>query len=466
MINRLNKRQGMRPLCRIPTLETKFILVIVAIGLTACSLLNGPATPVIPTPPPLSSVEAIDFENLENVAINPTSELRDRVDPDILTLVNSVSRQQLVGYVQTLESFGTRHSLSDTQREDYGIGAARNWIFNELDRVGAGRLQVRFDDFQMNFNGLTSDQRNVVATLPGQVPEAGAIVLMAHYDTRTLDPADGTGLAPGANDNGSGVALMMEIARLMSSRTWNQTVIFIAFTGEEQGTKGSFSYVQRSMLNGLSFDAAINNDIVGGRPGIPQSIRVFALGPETSPSVRIARYMSYMGEFYTPNFVVDWVDALDRPERYSDHREFLSAGVGAIRLTESVEDPTNQHNARDTSEKLDYDYLVTVTQLNLATVATMAGSPPRPAPPTVTGMADPGAYLLTWSPDPLASAYAIAFRPAGTFSYPEFQYASFAEAGSVAITGLDPAQRYYVSISAIDGSGRISLPSEETLVGP
>ncbi len=388
------------------------------------------------------------------------------VDPDIEALVNAVSEQQLLAYVQTLENFGTRNTFSETQQEGFGIGAARRWIHDEFLRVNAGALQVGYDDFPATIDGRATNQRNIIATLPGIGDHLGAIVLMAHYDSRPDDPNDGSSPAPGANDNGSGVALLLELARLMSSRSWNQTIIFIAFSAEEQGTYGSRHYVQNSMLDGKIFNFAIDNDIIGGRVGIPQAIRVFSPGPDTSTSRHLARYLDLIGGLYLPALRVDIIDSLDREGRYSDHREFINAGVPSVRLTESEEDRGNQHSGGDTSDKIDIGYLRQVAQLNLAAIANLAGAPPAPGVPTVVPMADPGAYIISWLPDSQATGYAISFRPLESEVFQPFRFVSAAEAGNVAFTDLDPQANYALSLAAIDANGRLSGFSPEVLVGP
>jgi hypothetical protein len=439
-------------------------LGLVAMGIiTGCSLLDPPPGPVIPTPPP--PAPAVSFNELELVT-NPTSSIIPGIDPDIAALMNAVSSQQLLAYVRTLEAFGTRNTFSTTLRDDYGIGASARWIYEEFERVGGGALEVVYDDYQANIDGLTTNQRNVLATLPGASEHPGIIVLMAHYDSRSFETNDGTSPAPGANDNGSGVALLLELARLLSSRQWNQTIIFAAFSAEEQGTFGSRHFVQNKMLDGVIIDAAIDNDIVGGRPGIPQSIRIFTPGPDTHNSRQLARYLDLVGGLYLPTFRVDLIDALDREGRWGDHREFINAGIPAVRLTESEEDREQQHNGRDTSEKIDYDYLRQVTQLNLVAIANLAGAPPPPGVPTIAPMADPGAYILTWAPDPRAAGYAISFRPIGSSDYAPFRYLSTADAGNVALTDLDPALTYAVSLAAIDSGGRISGFSPEVIASP
>jgi hypothetical protein len=439
------------------------LLVLVSIS---CTLLAAPPRPEIPTPPPTPIGGAPSVSELELIT-NPSSAVVLTVDPDIEALMNAVSQQNLLAYVQTLEGFRTRHTFSETQRDDIGIGAARRWIHDEFLRVNAGALQVGFQDFNNVFNGLSTNQRNVVATLPGIGEDPGIIILTAHYDSRNTDPLDGEGAAPGANDNASGVAMLIELARLMSSRPWNKTIMFVAFAAEEQGTFGSKYFVQDQMLGGRTFDAILNNDIIGGRPGIPNSVRVFAPGSELSNSRQLARYIELVTGLYMPTFGIEIFDALDREGRYSDHREFINAGVAGVRITESIEDTSVQHTALDRSELLDYSYMRRVAQVNLITAANLAGSPTPPPVPIITPMADAGSYIITWPPDPRAAAYAISFRPVGVpkFTAP-FHYVSGPDAGNVALTGLDPIVTYAVSLAALDNGGKISAFSAEVIVGP
>lgn len=447
-----------------------FFVMMLAVVSMACALLQEPPQPVIPSPPALGTRDdSFVLSDYGELIVDPgAGTVAPGVDPEIATLANQVSQQQLVSYVQTLESFGTRNTFSPSDRLDYGIGAARSWIANEFSRVGNGRLQILSHRFPLTLNGVTTDQENVVAVLPGTSSYPGRVVLMAHYDSRSVDPNSGFMSAPGANDNASGVALMLELARLLSSRDWNQTIVFIAFTAEEQGTHGSRQFLADYLLQGWQVDAALNNDIVGGRPGIPQSIRVFTAGANDpgSPPQRFARYLALIGQLYVPALAVDVQDAIDRPGRYSDHIRFLDAGIPALRLTESVEDPGAQHNANDTSEKLDYGYLVQVARLNLTAIANAAGAPPPPEPPIIAPMADPGAYIVTWRPDVNAAGYAIAFRPLGQAGYPEFRLVSAEDAGNVAFTDLSPTTEYAVSLSALDANGRFSLFSPEVIITP
>lgn len=433
---------------------------------TGCALLEAPARPVIPTPGPTAqSLEAV-LAVAEEQIINPGRGVLPAVEPECATLVNAVSQQQLMAYVQTLEGFGTRNTFSATDRADFGIGAARQWIFDEFQRVGNGRLEVTYQDYSFNFQGVDTTQRNVIATLPGQSEHAGVIVLMANYDTRAIDWMDGVSRSPGADDNASGVANMLEIARLLSSRNWNQTIIFAALTAEEQGTYGSRYFVQDAMLDGMIIDAALNNDMIGGRAGIPQFVRLFAEGPDTSGNLQLARYIDHIGGLYLPTFRIDIINALDREERWGDHREFVKAGVPAIRLIESEEDLDIQNSTRDTWELIDYDYFAQIVKLNLSVLCNMIGAPPPPPTPLVVKMADPSAFMLSWTATPEAEGYAIAFRPIGSEDYPPFRFVNASQTSNVVLTGLDPEMTYAVSVAAIDGNGRLGYFSPEMIVNP
>jgi len=401
-----------------------------------------------------------------NIVVNPVSSVVPQQDPEIQALLDSISQQQLVGYVQMLESFGTRSTFSVTDRTDFGLGATRLWLYNEFLRVGNGRLQVEFDSFPLTLDGLTTDQQNVIATLRGNGTAPGAVLVTAHYDSRTNNPNDGTSRAPGADDNGSGVAAMLEIARVLSAQTWNQDVIFIAFAAEEQGRHGSRHYITNRLIDSAGIDAVFNLDIVGGRPGISPSVRVFSPGPDTSLPRQLARYLDFVGGLYLPAFDVIMVDGVDREGRYSDHMTFLDVGIPALRLTESEEDPSRNHNALDTSEALDYNYLRQIAQLNLAVIANMVGAPPQPAPPTVSLMAEAGSFILTWPVDTQAAGYVLSFRPVGAVDYAPFRFVGAAEAGQVAITDLDPGTTYALSMAALTANGRISLFSSEILLQP
>lgn len=443
----------------------KLLFLLSLLFLTGCALFTAPLRATVqPSVATLAVPTAVGQSADSSLPANFSGIVQPSRDPDIVALMNNVSEQQLIAYVQQLQEFYTRNSFSDTQREDRGIGAARNWIYREFERVGGGRLQLRFEDFPLTFEGVSSTQRNVVATLPGIGNHPGSIVVGAHYDSRVGSATDGTTYSPSANDNGSGIALLLELARLLSSRSWNQTIIFVAFSAEEQNTAGSRYFVTNSILSGVQIDLMLNNDAVGGRAGIPRTVRAFAPDIATSPSGRTLRYVQLLNTIYQPEFPLEVFNALDRQGRYGDQREFINAGIGAIRFVESQENPELLNSSRDTWDRLDYSYLTEVIKVNLVTLANWAGSPPPPAAPIVNASAESGSYQLIWTPDPQTASYAISFRPLDSLTFPEFRYVGGRDAGNQVISGLDPNITYAVSIAPIGISGRLGGFSPEVIV--
>lgn len=448
-----------KPLSRL------LFIIVLLLALSGCSLLKPQQELIIPTPP-AATPELLVPNAAGELVTDPVSDVVPAVDPGINRLITEVSQQQLTAYVRRLQEFGTRNAFSDTQSETFGIGAARRWIFNEFVRVGNGRLNVEFQDFPLSYNGYLANQSNVVATLPGKGDSDGYIVIMAHYDSRPPDVTDGVSRSTGANDNGSGVALLLETARIMSSREWNQTVVFLATSAEEQGSYGARYFAEDAFLDGQKITAVLNYDGVGGRAGIPQNARLFATDFLTSAHGALGRYYEYVGGLYLPTFPVSIYDQLDREGRWGDQREFVAAGYPAIRVIESVENPDLINSNLDTWDLIDYSYLQRMAQLNVAVAANLAGGPAQPAPPIITPMAEPGAFLLTWPVTPDASGYAISFRSIDSAYYPTFRFVKAVHAGNVALTGLDPNVTYAVSIAALNEQGLISGFSAEQIIGP
>ncbi|MCA9899239.1 MAG: M20/M25/M40 family metallo-hydrolase [Ardenticatenaceae bacterium] len=440
--------------------------LIMMVGLAGCGLVEAPEQLPIPTPVATAvSFDASQFPAGEMV-IDPVSDVVPRIDPHIAGLVDSVSQQQLTGYVQTMQSFGNRNVFSVTDDPNFGIGATRQWLVDEFTRVGNGRLQVNIQEFPIFYNGLATTPYNVVATLPGRTESQDIIVVMAHYDNRAPEPTDGETYAPGANDNGSGIALLLETARLLSSFEWNQTIVFLAAAAEEQGTFGSRHFVQTAFLEGTNIIAAINYDAVGGRSGIPQYARLFAYDLTASPAGELARYYEYVAGLYVPQFPVQVINALDREGRWGDHREFVNAGMPGIRVIESVEDPDMVNSRTDTWDRIDYNYLQQVVQMNVAVVANLAGAPQTPQTPLIQALDSPGDFWLRWQTDPDAAGYAISFRPITEGSFTTFRFVRGSQAGNVALTGMDPNTAYAVSVTALDENGRLGDFTPEVIVEP
>lgn len=374
------------------------------------------------------------------------------LDPRIQKLVDMVSERRLSELLTTLQSFETRNTMSSTHSTTRGIGAARQWILDEMKRSSA-RLQVSFDPHQLPKQGerITRDVdlRNVMAVLPGRSPRR--IYVSGHYDSLarrpqqraptgssdgqpapTFDWANADNVAPGANDDGSGTALTMELARVFgeSGLEFDATLVFIAFAGEEQGLIGARAHAQRAQADTVSIDAVFNNDIVGnptGGTGITdaETVRVFSEGPEDSRSRQLARFIKRQAARYVPAHQVRLVARHDRFGRGGDHTAFNQLGYAGVRFTESNENYARQHSIEDTIDGVSFPYLARNARVNAAGVAVMALAPPAP------GVADdrgrptldrrPSGYdaRLRWRASPGAAGYRVFWRDAWT---PDWQH--------------------------------------------
>lgn len=374
-------------------------------------------------------------------------------DKRIEELLNRISAANIRASIEKLVSFGTRHTLSDTAGATRGIGAARRWIKSEFERYAAtsgGRLTVAYDPFVIPQSQRTPNAVagvNVVATLHPRAhgSELGSrtIIISGHYDSRATDVMDATSDAPGADDDGSGTALVLELARVMATLDTRSTVKFVCYTGEEQGLFGSLHYAESTVRDGIEVEAVFNNDIVGGIRGEngevdSASVRVFsaafsqrdtggvfmrrnALGLENDGASRsLARYISETGALYVPGFIVRMVYRGDRFLRGGDHVPFHQRGNAAVRFSESKENFDHQHqNVRvekgveygDNSRFVNVEYCARIARVNAAAAASIALAPSMPgdAGILVSGLAydtrlrwkgvhEPGVagYLVRW----------------------------------------------------------------------
>jgi hypothetical protein len=381
--------------------------------------------------------------------------IRPDADPRIAQIVAAVSQSRIQQGVVRLAGFRTRHTLSDEASAERGIGAARQWILDELRR-SSPRLQVSFDAYNVAQQGrITRDVelRNVVAVLPGRSQRR--IYVTAHYDTVSIPggqissgtrPAGQTATdpqlradqdynvdAPGANDNGSGTALTMEVARVLaeSGLQFDATLVFALWAGEEQGLIGSRAHAQRIAAETLVVDAVFNNDIVGnsrGGNGVvdAETVRVYSNGPEDSASRSLARYVERVAAVYLPSHRIRLMAREDRFSRGSDHSSFNAFGFPAVVFREANENFDKQHAPTDTSEGVDAAYLAQNTRVNAAAVASMALAPPAPRVTNERGQPtigrQPSGYDagLRWTAVPGAVAYRVYWRDTWT---PNWQHA-------------------------------------------
>ncbi len=296
-----------------------------------------------------------------------------RQQAQIDRIVADISPKRIEATIRKLVSFKTRHTMSDTVSDTEGIGAARRWIKAELERCGAGtRLQVAFDSHIARISARISTPTeivNVVATLPGTQAESTdrMYVVSGHYDSRNSDVMDAKGEAPGANDDASGTAAVMELACVMARHNFDATLVFMTVAAEEQGLLGARDWAEKARQKKLNIAGMFTNDIIGssraddGRVDNGQ-VRLFAEGiPATggdadavknlintggendSISRQLARHVKETGERYVKGFKVTVVQRRDRYLRGGDHMPFLERGFAALRFSEPNEDFNHQH---------------------------------------------------------------------------------------------------------------------------
>ncbi|MGH9940733.1 MAG: M20/M25/M40 family metallo-hydrolase [Pyrinomonadaceae bacterium] len=344
-----------------------------------------------------------------------------RRDPEIARMLAAIDARNIERAIRKLVSFGTRNTLSPQDNPTRGIGAARDWLRDEFQQIAAtsgGRMTVELQSYVQEMNPrvprITRPTRitNVVATLKGAQPESAGrtYVVSGHYDSMCGNPSDGECDAPGANDDASGTAAVLEMARAMAPYRFDATIVFMAVAGEEQSLLGSTYFAEQAKQKGTNIEAMLTNDIVGntlGGNGVRErrAVRVFSEGvpaaetPEEartrsgtggendSPSRQLARFIKEAGALYLPGFDVRMIYRQDRYLRGGDHRPFFERGFPAVRFTEPHENYDHQHqNVRteggkvygDLPEFVDFPYVAQVARVNAATLATLARAPARP----------------------------------------------------------------------------------------
>jgi hypothetical protein len=377
---------------------------------------------------------------LINAGVRAQSAEPGDVDARIAKLVASISESRMEQLLRTLVGFGTRNTLSDTASTTRGIGAARQWILDELAR-SSSRLQVSFDTHQIPKGGrITRDVelRNIVAVLPGRSPRR--IYVSGHYDTVNLGAQGQAGLntggggygtpaenadAPGADDDGSGTVLVMELARAFaeSGIDFDATLVFTAVAGEEQGLLGARAHARRMKAGNVPVQAVFNNDIVGGATGGDgiidgATIRLYSEGPEDSPSRALAMFTQRVAARYVPSHRVRLMSRRDRFGRGGDHTAWNLEGFAAVGFRESRENYSKQHNANDTMDGVSLAYLGQNARVNAAAMAVLALAPPPPVVANERGQPtidrQPSGYdaHLRWTASPGAAGYRIFWREA------------------------------------------------------
>jgi hypothetical protein len=419
-------------------------------------------------------------------------------DSRIAAALQQVSAEHIRANIEQLVSFGTRSTISAQDQAaigaERGVGAAREWIKSEFERYSkdcGGCLEVKTDTFTEPAGERIpqpTEITNVYAVLKGtDVANAKRIVLVTgHYDSRNSDIFDTKGAAPGANDDGSGTAVSLECARVLSKLKFPATIIFLTVAGEEQGLNGSQHFAKMAKEQGWDIEAALNNDIVGGDKSAEQDhsvVRVFSegvpvaatdqdirrirsLGGENdSASRELARYVDEVAHAYSAGVKPVLVFRLDRYLRGGDHYSFNQQGFAGVRFTEFREDFHHQHqNVRkengieygDLAKFVDFDYVAHVARLNAATLASLASAP---APPVnvhllTKDLENDSAFTWESSPGGLATGYEILWRATTS---PKWEHAE--NVGNVTRATLKLSKDNVIfAVRALDAQGHESLP--------
>ena len=389
--------------------------------------------------------------------------------------------------ITRLAGFGTRHTLSDTTSDTRGIGAARRWIKEEFDRISVacgGCLEVFYVSDIVSGTARVPDTVevvNVVAIQRGSRDTNRFVVMSGDIDSRISDIMNATDDAPGANDNASGMAGVLETARVLSQYEFPGSIMYTGLSGEEQGLNGGAILAAHAQAQNWNIQAVINNDMIGNIRGINGVInnttaRVFSEGTryvETDDEARlrrfqggevdsasrnVARYIDQMADLYVPNLDVMMVYRLDRFGRGGHHRPFNEVGYPAVRIMETNENYDWQHQDirvengiayGDVLEHVDFDYAAKLTALNAVTLASMAWAPAPPDNVSIRGQVSPST-TLSWDKVPGAATYRVHWRLTT-----EAQWTHSRPVGDVSEFTLENVviDNYFFGVSSVSDTG-------------
>ncbi|HCA85000.1 MAG TPA: aminopeptidase [Streptomyces sp.] len=412
--------------------------------------------------------------------------------PELRRILSEIDPARIEATVRRLAAFGTRHTLSDQDDPERGIGAARDWIHAELKRCAAasnGRMTTELQSYiQEPASRIPTATRitNVLATLRGDVAPDRVYVVSGHYDSRATDVMDATSDAPGADDDASGVAVVMELARVLATRRTEATIVFAAVAGEEQGLYGAGHMAEQFKTAGTDVQAMFTNDIIGSSTADdgtrdPHSVRLFAEGVPTSeteqeantrravggendsPSRQLARFVTDVGANRATGMDVQVIYRRDRYLRGGDHIPFLQRGFPAARFTEPAEDYAHQHQDvrvedgkqyGDLPEFCDFDYTTRVARVNGAVLWTLAQAPGTPAGAAIRTSSLTNSTELVWTrgEEPDLAGYEVVWRET---TEPEWTHV--VEVGDVTEATIDMSKdNVFFGVRAVDRSGHRS----------
>ncbi len=425
-----------------------------------------------------------------------TSQTTVNRDPEISAMVNEIRTDRIEQHVRKLVSFHTRHNMSEQGNPSQGIGAAWNWIKSEMESYipsSGGRLSVKFYDYTVGGEGeripKPTQLKNVVATIKGTDPSDSRIIVMsAHLDTRAAGDLDATSPAPGANDDGSGIAAMLELIRIMSQRKFPATLVFMALSGEEHGLYGAKHMAGIAGTENWNIIALLNNDMIGNSgssgtlindnthvrvfsEGIPAreteeaaAVRRLTSGENDGKARQLARYIKETGERYVDQLEVVLVFRNDRFGRGGDHTPFCQAGFTAVRVCEYNENYDRTHKIPamvngiqegDVPEFVDYEYVRKNAGVNLAAMANLALAPPTPENCGIVTSGLSNSTTLRWQDPPQGA------RPAGYYILmretwqPLWQKKIFVTGNEITLPYSK--DNYFFGIQSVDDAGHESL---------
>ena len=441
------------------------------------------------------SILILVLANVSIVCAQPRKKPAAGRNRTIANIVREIDARNIEASIRKLVSFGTRNTLSEQNDPKRGIGAARDWLYAEFLKAAEasqGRMTVEKQSYEQPKAQRVPQPTiitNVVATLKGKQPESTdrIYVVSGHYDSMCGSPTDAKCDAPGANDDASGTAAVLEMARVMAKYEFDATIVFMAVAGEEQSLLGSTHFAEQAKQKNWNIDAMLTNDIIGntlGGNGVRDrgTVRVFSEGVPSnettaeattrrsvggendSPSRQLARFIKEIGEANVPQMKVMLIYRRDRYGRGGDHIPFLERGYPAVRFTETNEEFRHQHqNIRvengvqfgDLPEFVDFAYVANVARVNAASLATLSLAPSRPAGVVIVTARLSNDTDLRWEPnkEPDLAGYEIVWRDTTsalwTNSKPVGNVTSFTMKGM-------SKDNYFFGVRAIDRDGNRS----------
>jgi len=419
--------------------------------------------------------------------------VNSQTDTRIYDIISEVSSERIKVDITTLAGFGTRHTLSDTISNTRGIGAARRWIKNEFDKISTNCNNCLDVFFQKDLVKKGTNNRinhdvwvvNVAAVQKGRRYPNRYIIMSGDIDSRISDPTNFTDDSPGANDNASGMAGALEAARVLSKYSFENSIVYLGLSGEEQGLFGGKGFANYAKENGWEIIGVFNNDMIGNITGVDGVVsnRDFRIFSEPVPpteterqrgrrrfyggevdgiSRQLARYVHKTTKIYMPEMNPMLIYRLDRFGRGGHHRPFNDVGFPGIRIMESHENYTQQHqdirfeNGIEYGDRLkfvNFDYVKKLTSVNAIAMASLAWAPPTPNNVAIGGIVEPS-VKLKWDPVVGANGYKIYWRDTTSPTWDYSKYVS--DISEYTLEGI-VIDNYFFGVAAVGENGHESV---------